>query len=72
MDDWVFDETQGYIARAIAAAADLPTLSHLRTGLRSRVAASPLCDAPGLARLVEATYRTLWDAWRTTSIAQAA
>jgi predicted O-linked N-acetylglucosamine transferase (SPINDLY family) len=65
LDAWVADDIHGYVAHAVAAAADLDTLAALRTGLRQRVAASPLCDAPGLARQIEAAYRMLWDEWRT-------
>ena len=66
LDDWVGTDPQGYVARCMDAAADLPALAHLRAELRARFAASPLRDAAGLARLVEAAYRSLWDEWRTT------
>jgi predicted O-linked N-acetylglucosamine transferase (SPINDLY family) len=64
MDEWVADDTAGYVCRAIAAAADLARLAAIRKGLRSRVAGSPLCDAVGLAREIEAVYREHWNAWR--------
>ncbi len=64
LDDWVTNDVTAFIARAVAAAADLDALSQLRAGLRPRFAASPLCDATGLARELEAAYRGLWDAWR--------
>ena len=66
MDEWVSDDIGGYVARSVAVATDLSTLAQLRSELRPRVAASPLCDAAGLAREVEAAYRALWDAWRIT------
>ena len=66
MDEWVTDDIDGYVARAVAAAADLAGLVAIRERLRSRVAASPLCDAPGLARQIEAVYREQWNAWRLT------
>jgi predicted O-linked N-acetylglucosamine transferase (SPINDLY family) len=62
MDDWVSADTDGYIARAVAAATDLGRLAQVRAALRQRVADSPLCDAAGLARHIEAAYRTLYDA----------
>jgi predicted O-linked N-acetylglucosamine transferase (SPINDLY family) len=66
MDEWVTDDTDGYVARAVAAAADLAGLVTIREGLRSRVAGSPLCDAAGLAQQIEAVYREYWNAWRLT------
>ena len=63
MDDWVTSSIDGYVARAVAAATDVAALARGRSELRQRVAASPLCDAPGLARHVEAAYRDLWNAW---------
>ena len=63
MDGWVADSVDGYVARAVAAAADAAELARERSELRHRVAASPLCDAPGLARHVETAYRNLWNAW---------
>jgi predicted O-linked N-acetylglucosamine transferase (SPINDLY family) len=66
LDEWVADDIAGYVARAVGAAAELPRLAAIREGLRSRVAASPLCDAADLARQVEAVYREHWDAWRLT------
>ncbi len=42
--DWVAGNDDAYVARAVAAAQDLPGLAALRAGLRQRVAASPLFD----------------------------
>jgi predicted O-linked N-acetylglucosamine transferase (SPINDLY family) len=59
LDDWVAADADLYVARAVAAAADPGTLGRLRAALRPRFEASPLRDAPGLARCLEATYRGL-------------
>src|SRR5581483_737624 len=56
LDDWITGDTDAYVARAVAAAADPVALSRLRATLRSRFAASPLRDAAGLARELEAAY----------------
>jgi predicted O-linked N-acetylglucosamine transferase (SPINDLY family) len=70
LDDWVTDNTDAYVARAVAAVCDLASLAQLRAELRQRVAVSPLRDAAGLARAIEATYRTLWDQWRDGDVAR--
>jgi predicted O-linked N-acetylglucosamine transferase (SPINDLY family) len=49
-----------YVAAAAALASDLPKLADLRRGLRDRVAASPLCDGPRIARAMEEAYRHMW------------
>lgn len=49
-----------FVERAVALATDLPHLEALRAGLRSRLAASPLGNAPRFARNLEATYRAAW------------
>jgi predicted O-linked N-acetylglucosamine transferase (SPINDLY family) len=60
---WVAATPQEYVATAASLAGDLPRLAELRRALRGRVAASPLCDGPGLARALEAAYRDMWRAW---------
>ena len=62
LDDWVTGDDDGYVARAVAAVADARALAHLRASLRALVAASPLCDAAGLTREIEAIYRDLFEA----------
>ncbi len=69
LDDWVTDNVDAYVARAVAAADDIDALEQVRANLRPKFAASPMHDAPGLARTMEATYRALWDAWRGADVA---
>ena len=63
LDDWVADDVDAYVAKAVAAASDIPALAALRGGLRERMDASPLGDGAGLARALEQSYRGLWRAW---------
>ena len=49
-----------YVDIAVALANDLPRLTALRSGLRERLRASPLMDAPRLTRNLEAAYREMW------------
>ncbi len=52
-----------YVERALALAADLPRLAALRSGLRDRVAASPLCDGQRFAANLMPLLRDLWRQW---------
>jgi predicted O-linked N-acetylglucosamine transferase (SPINDLY family) len=61
--DWVVPDRDRYVARAVAAAADLPALAALRAGLRAQVKASPLCDAPRFGRSLGAALRAAWRDW---------
>ncbi|MDR3509089.1 MAG: tetratricopeptide repeat protein, partial [Caulobacteraceae bacterium] len=63
LEDWVAADLDAYVARAVAAACDIPALAELRATLRTRMEASPLADGPGLAHQLERTYRDLWRTW---------
>lgn len=63
LPELVAPDDDSYVATATRLASDRPTLAALRAGLRARVERSPLRDANGLAREVEAAYRTLWQQW---------
>lgn len=63
LNEFIADGPQGYVARATTLANDREQLTHLRTILRERMRASPLCDAPAFARKVEAAYREMWRRW---------
>ncbi len=71
LTDWVTDSVDAYVERATLAAIDLDRLEQLRNGLRDRFVASPLRDAAGLAREMEAVYRQLWETWRSGDAARA-
>jgi predicted O-linked N-acetylglucosamine transferase (SPINDLY family) len=57
---WTEDE---FVAIATKLANDVPRLAELRRGLRSRMERSPLCDAKGFTRGIEAAYRQMWQIW---------
>jgi len=63
LPDWVADDSADYIARAVRFASDLEGLADLRTGLRTRFAASALGDAPRFARHFESALRGMWRQW---------
>ena len=58
--EWVAGSEEEYVALAVRHASDCQALAELRSGLRARMLASPLCDAPGFVRQLEGVYRGLW------------
>ncbi|MBL8690357.1 MAG: hypothetical protein JNL04_14715, partial [Rhodospirillaceae bacterium] len=46
-------DEEAYVAAAVALAGDRQRLAGLRRSLRSRLAASPICDAAGYTRNFE-------------------
>lgn len=56
-------EPNAFVLTARELASSLPRLAELRSKLRQRIAASPLCDAPRFARNVEDLYRRMWHSW---------
>lgn len=54
---------EGFVGIAAELARDLDRLTGLRAGLRERMQPSPLMDAAGFARDIEAAYRTMWTRW---------
>ncbi|MCO6417660.1 hypothetical protein JYK14_16040, partial [Siccirubricoccus sp. KC 17139] len=58
--DWAAFSEATYVAQAVARARDLPSLAALRVGLRERMAASPLADAPRFGRSLAGALRRAW------------
>ena len=61
--DWVAADLADYMELAVSRASDIPALAALRSGLRARVKASPLCDAPRFGRNLGAALRFAWQDW---------
>jgi predicted O-linked N-acetylglucosamine transferase (SPINDLY family) len=53
-------DTDSYVDIAVALANDLPRLAQLRGGLRERMKASPLMDAPRFTRNLERAFQEMW------------
>jgi predicted O-linked N-acetylglucosamine transferase (SPINDLY family) len=60
MDELVAATPEEYVQKSVALARDPEQLRALRAGLRERMRASPLLDAAGFARALEAAYRQMW------------
>ena len=63
LTDLIANSVEEYMAIAVALARNPERLSDLRRILRSRMAASPLCDAPAFARKMEFAFRTMRQHW---------
>ena len=67
LGELVATSAEDYVAQAVALAADHERLNTLRAGLRERMQASPLMDAPRLARHLEQAFRAMWLRWLEAS-----
>ena len=63
LQQWIAEDDDDYVARAIACVGDLPALSRLRSGLRPQVLASPVYDADRFAGHFETALRAMWMDW---------
>jgi len=64
--DLVAKTDEEFINIAANLAENLPRLSELRASLRTRMRASPICDAKAWTRAIEAAYREMWTTWTHT------
>ncbi|MCH9639498.1 MAG: tetratricopeptide repeat protein, partial [Betaproteobacteria bacterium] len=56
LSDWVADNVDEYVSKAIKLSAELPYMVTLRSGLREQVRDSPLFDAQQFARNLELAF----------------
>jgi predicted O-linked N-acetylglucosamine transferase (SPINDLY family) len=63
LDALVAVTAKDYVARAIELARDPARRAALSANLRERMLASPICDAQGFARELEAAFRDMWREW---------
>ena len=52
-----------YIDKAAEMGCNPERLAEMRTGMRTRLAASTLCDTVGFTRRLESAYRQIWQHW---------
>jgi predicted O-linked N-acetylglucosamine transferase (SPINDLY family) len=63
LDELVVDSAEAYVELAVSLANDHERLKSLRANLRERMLASPLMDAPRMARNLEQAFREMWRRW---------
>jgi protein O-GlcNAc transferase len=63
LPEFVAYTPQDYVRIAVEFANDLPRLQEIRAGMRDRLKSSPLLDAAGYTRELEAKFRTVWKKW---------
>ena len=63
LGELVAADKDDYVSRAVALSRDRERLKTLRAGLRERMLASPLMDAPRMARHLEQAFRAMWRRW---------
>ncbi|HEY2250372.1 MAG TPA: CmcI family methyltransferase, partial [Planctomycetaceae bacterium] len=60
LSELIAKDRRDYVERAVSLAGDLPRLAELRSGLRERMAASPLCDGKQFAAHFESLLHDVW------------
>ena len=61
--EWIATSRAEYIDKAVALVRDVDLRKSLRANQRRKMAASPLCDALGLAIQLESAYREMFEMW---------
>ncbi len=64
--DLVAKTEDEFVTIAVNLAENLPRLTELRSSLRSKMRASPICDAKAWTRAIETAYRQMWTTWTPT------
>jgi protein O-GlcNAc transferase len=60
LEDWIASDEDNYVIRALFHATDINRLAQLRSGLRQKVLASPLFNAPRFALHLEDALQRMW------------
>ena len=68
LPELIAEDTEEYIAKAVALAKDPERLRSIRHNLRDKVMASPMMDQKLFARDMENAYREMWKKWCLTSL----
>ena len=63
LQEFVAPSIDEYVELAVSKALESERLREIRAGLRGRMQASPLCDAPRFARDLEDNFRLVWRRW---------
>jgi predicted O-linked N-acetylglucosamine transferase (SPINDLY family) len=71
MGEWIADDEEAYLAKAVAFATDRDRLATLRATLRERLLASPLCDASRFAHNLEDALHGMWASYAAGETAPA-
>jgi len=71
LPEWIAADDEDYVRRAQAYAADVTSLAELRAGLRDRLLASPLCDAPRFAANLGQALNGMWQRYVDSAAALA-
>lgn len=61
--EWIAHAEEDYVAKAVALAKDIVSLSTVRAGLRTELASSALMDEVGYSRRAESAFRSMWVNW---------
>jgi predicted O-linked N-acetylglucosamine transferase (SPINDLY family) len=63
LTELIADSADAFVEKAVRLAGDAGRLRELRRTLRPRMEASPIMDAVGFTRGIEAAYRKMWERW---------
>ena len=59
-EEWIADSEIQYIEKTVSLASDIDALERIRSGLRTAIQSSPLCDGAGFTTRIEEAYRSIW------------
>ena len=63
LDGLIAEDEASYVNIACELATERARLREMRSTLRERMKASPLCDSSGLTKMLEDEYRAMWQRW---------